>query len=95
MKKMLVILSLALSSISLAYDDYDIDEEVDAQGFIVGSDQDLGGAFFYIVDKTNGLCFAGINHGVTTGGGGLSPVNCDQLKNTPKIQKYLRGEKID
>ena len=94
MKYVYLVLLISLSNMVSAYDDHDITEVVEAEGFIVGSDNDLGGIFFYIVDKTNGLCFAGINN-AGIGVGGLSSIDCEKLKSTPKIKNYLLGEKLD
>jgi hypothetical protein len=96
LKNIVFILSIALSNLAMSYDDYDVNDEVEAVGFVIGSDNDIGGAFYYIVDRTNGLCFAGNNFKSSAGGGsGLTSVDCEKLKSTPKINKYLSNEKID
>ena len=96
MKNIIFIIAFALSNTVLSYDDHDVENEIRAEGFTVGSDNDIGGAFYYIVDKTNGLCFAGTTFKSSAGGGvGLTSVDCEKLKSTPKIKRYLSGESID
>lgn len=86
----LIACSFFMAKTSYSYNDTSISDEVKADGFIVGNDSDLGGTFFYIVDKTSKLCFAGI-YGTPGNGGnsGFTGVDCDKLRNIPKINKYL------
>jgi len=68
---------------------------VEAQGFYIGVDKDLGGSFYYIVDRTNSLCFAGINRS-QYGTGTLIKIPCKALKNTPEINTFMdTGEIIE
>ena len=89
MKSIIAILMITVSSACFSYDDRSLGNEVKAEGFVVGSDNDLGGQFFYIVDKTNGLCFAGISKSHAAGGSGLVKVDCEKLKKTPSILNYI------
>jgi len=87
---LLVMFCLLVSSAIFAYEDQSIKTEVVAQGFVVGNDSDLGGTFFYIVDKTSGICLAAIYGTPGSGGnGGLAEVSCDKLRNIPKINSFL------
>ena len=95
MRKLFFILLIAAPTMSLAFDDHDIESEVEAEGFVVGNDSDLGGQFFYIVDRTNNLCFAGFHSVQTPGGSGLTSIDCDKLKTTNKINKFMSGKKLD
>jgi len=86
----LVVIGLLVSPAIFSYEDQSIKNEVEAQGFIVGNDSDLGGTFYYIVDKTSDLCLAGIYGTPGNGGnGGLAEVSCDKLRKIPKINSFL------
>jgi len=90
LRTLIFLISLLLSHFCLSFDDYDLHNQVDARGFIVGSDKDIGGTFYYIVDKTNGLCFAGNTFQANgSASGGLTQIECENLKSTPMIKTYL------
>ena len=92
--RILIIAIFLLSSFScFSFDDHDIEGSIDAEGFKVGKDNNIGGYFYYIVDRTNGLCFAGNMH-PNAGGVGLTSVPCDKLKKTPVIKKYIETGKV-
>jgi len=87
---LIVVISLLVSSAIFSYEDQSIKKEVEAQGFIVGNDSDLGGTFYYIVDKTSDICLAAVYGTPGNGGnGGLAEVSCDKLRKIPKINSFL------
>ncbi|OFZ27994.1 MAG: hypothetical protein A2381_02730 [Bdellovibrionales bacterium RIFOXYB1_FULL_37_110] len=87
---LVMVICLLASSAIFSYEDQSIKKEVEAQGFIVGNDSDLGGTFYYIVDKTSGICLAAVFGTPGNGGnGGLAEVSCDKLRKIPKINSFL------
>ena len=92
----IILLGIFLLPINLsAYDDHNVSGAVEAEGFYIGDDKDLGGSFFYIVDRTNNLCFAGTRR-PQTGSGTLIKIPCKSLKKTPEINTYMEtGEIIE
>ncbi|TDJ06356.1 MAG: hypothetical protein E2O68_05075 [Deltaproteobacteria bacterium] len=93
MKLLLLLFFIPLSL--FAYNDHDVSGAVEAEGFYVGDDKDLGGSFFYIVDRTNKLCFAGTRR-PQYGTGTLIKIPCKALKRTPEINTYMEtGEIIE
>ena len=69
---------------------YDIRGSVDMAGFLIGSDRETG-TFYYIVIRTMNQCY--LSKSQYQGGGGLTPVDCESLKNIPQIESYIKSGK--
>ncbi len=88
-----ILVSLFVMNMSFALDDHSIKSEVDVQGFVLGSDSDLGGGFNYIVDRTTGLCFASMTATSNGRGSAVTAIPCEPLKKIKTIKKYMETGK--
>lgn len=76
----------ALPVVAAQFDFADVRKNVDSALFAAGREQ--GKVYFYLVDRTTGMCFATISHG------GLAKIDCEPLKKIEVIKTYLETGKL-
>lgn len=72
-------------------DKIDIDKEVNSKSFSIGCDRNVG-CMSYVIDQTNGMCFAEIMY---KDGVGLTQVDCNKLMKIDKIRNFFDTGKVD
>ncbi len=85
----LILICLALPAVAAEFDFVKV-KNVDTAIFRVGYSD--AGNFFYIVDRTTGMCFSTISGG--HGPAGLTKIDCEPLKKIEVIKAYIEAGKL-
>lgn len=72
-------------------DNIDIDKEVNSASFNIGCDRHVG-CMSYVVDQTNGMCFAVVKQKDASG---ITQVDCNKLMKIDKIRNFYDTGKAD
>lgn len=72
-------------------DKVDIDKEVNSASFNIGCDRNVG-CMSYVVDQTNGMCFAVMKQKDASG---ITQVDCNKLMKIDKIRNFYDTGKLE
>ncbi len=87
----LILVCLALPAVAAEFDFVKV-KGVDTAMFRVGYSD--AGYFFYVVDRTTGMCFSTISEGHGAGPSGITKIDCEPLKKIEAIKIYIETGKL-